>query len=126
MIGALDIFAVALFFISFFGLITSRNIIKTIIFILTMQTSVIMFWLFIGSRTGTIPPIIDVGDIAYMYNLPAYADPLPQALMLTTIIIGICVVAINIIMLNTLFRKYKTTEWSNMAKLARKDHIEKY
>ena len=31
--------------------------------------------------------------------------------MLTAIIIGISVIAINITMLNALFRKYKTADW---------------
>ena len=112
----LDLFTVVLFFISFFGLITSRNIIKSIIFILLMQTSVIMFWLFVGARTGTTPPIIY--DLELLEYLPAIADPLPQALMLTAIIIGISVTAINITMLNSLFRKFNTTDWETMAKLS--------
>ena len=119
MIDVLDIFAVALFFISFFGLITSRNIIKTIIFILTMQTAVIMFWLGLGARLGTIPPIFEY--YGYVEDLSAVADPLPQALMLTAIIIGIAVTAINITLLNALFRKYKTVEWKAMEDVAFED-----
>ena len=125
MFEVLDVFAIALFFISFFGLITSRNIIKSIICLLTMQAAVIMFWLFMGARTGTKPPIIDAGDLGYLSQFAEIADPLPQALMLTTIIIGICVIAVNIIMLNTLFKKYKTTDWKTMAELSKEDNIEK-
>jgi len=112
--GLWDLFAVGLFFLSFFGLITSRNIIKCIIFILLMQTAVIMFWLFLGASSGTTPPIIDSPEL--MENIAVISDPLPQALMLTAIIIGISVVAINITMVNTLFRKHNTTDWSEMAK----------
>jgi len=115
----LDLFAVALFFISFFGLITSRNVIKSIIFILLMQTSVIMFWLFMGARSGNTPPIIY--DTELLGYLPAISDPLPQALMLTAIIIGISVTAINITMLNTLFRKFNTTDWDAMTKLSHQE-----
>ena len=104
-----DIFPILLFFISFYGLITTSNIIKSIVFIMMMQTSVIMFWLGVGSRQGVFPPII--GDIAYLEHPEIIADPLPQALMLTAIIIGISVTAINITMLNALFKKYKTVNW---------------
>ena len=117
-LGILDLFSVILFFISFFGLITSRNIIKSIIFILLMQTSVIMFWLFLGARYGTTPPIIDNPDL--LNNLSEISDPMPQALMLTAIIIGISVTAINITMLNSLFRKHNTTDWGSMTELAHK------
>lgn len=114
---SLEFFPIILFFISFFGLITSNNIIKSIVFILLMQTSVVMFWLIIGGILGTLPPINPY------YNYPdAISDPLPQALMLTAIIIGISVTAINITMLNTLFRKHETIDWRNMDELIRKDN----
>ena len=114
-IHILDIFPIILFFISFYGLITTSNIIKSIVFIMMMQTSVIMFWLGVGSRYGVFPPII--GDIAYLQTPDAIADPLPQALMLTAIIIGIAVTAINITMLNALFKKHKSVNWKSMQDL---------
>ena len=115
-----DIFPILLFFISFYGLITTSNIIKTIVFIMLMQTAVIMFWLGVGARLGAVPPII--GDIAYLEYTDAIADPLPQALMLTAIIIGIAVTAINITMLNALFKKYKTVNWKAMHDLIREEN----
>ena len=115
-----DLFPIVLFFISFFGLITTSNIIKTIVFIMLMQTAVIMFWLGVGARLGAVPPIIR--DTAYLEYTDAIADPLPQALMLTAIIIGIAVTAINITMLNALFKKYKTVNWKAMHNLVRKEH----
>lgn len=108
----LEIFPILLLFISFFGLITSNNIIKSIVFILLMQTAAVMFWLIIGSLEGTTPPI----DV-YMFNPSTVSDPLPQALMLTAIVIGISVIAINITMFNTLFRKHETSDWNEMEKL---------
>jgi len=116
-----DIFAIVIFFISLFGLLTSRNIIKSIIFILLMQTSVIMFWIFISARYGTIPPIIT--DVALLENMSYIADPFPQALMLTAIIIGISVTAINITMLNSLFRKYKTVDWKELEDFSREEAV---
>jgi multicomponent Na+:H+ antiporter subunit C len=118
-----DVFAIALFFISIFGLLTSRNIIKSIIFILVMQTAVIMFWIFLSSRFGDIPPIIN--DPALLNDMTAIADPFPQALMLTAIIIGISVTAICITMLNTLFRRHKTIEWKSLAQCAREEAIQR-
>ena len=112
----LEFFPIVLFFISFFGLITSNNIIKSIVFIMLMQTSVVMFWLVVGGMIGTQPPIG-----AYHPDLDAVSDPLPQALMLTAIIIGISVTAINITMLNTLFRKHETAKWDDLDKVVKED-----
>jgi len=118
-IHVLEIFPIFLFFISFFGIITSRNIVKSIVCIMVMQTAVILFWLGLGARLGVIPPIFE--DISYIYDYTHIADPLPQALMLTAIIIGIAVTAINITLLNALFRKYQTVEWKPMQDAALED-----
>lgn len=121
-INVLDLFPIFLFFISFFGLITGKTVIKSIVYILLMQTSVIMYWLILGRGLRNRPPIID--NIAHLEDLPALADPLPQALMLTAIIIGISVIAINITMLNALFRKFGTADWKKIDTLAR-EHEDK-
>jgi multicomponent Na+:H+ antiporter subunit C len=99
-----------MFFIGFFGLITGRNVIKSILFISIMEMAIIIFWIGIGYRAGMVPPVgrFLTEDIAYI------ADPLPQALMLTAIIIGMSVTAANIVMLITLVRKVKSTDWDTL------------
>lgn len=116
-----DIFPILLFFISFFGLITTVNIVKSIVLTVLMQTAVIMFWLGLAARLGTVPPIFEY--YAYVTDLNEVADPLPQALMLTAIIIGIAVTAINITLLNSLFRKYRTVKWDEMSEAAFHDEL---
>ena len=117
----LEVFSIIMFFICIFGLITCNNIVKSIIFALMMQTAVIMFWLTIGR--GTVPPIIH--DAALLEYTHYIADPLPQALMLTAIIIGISVSAVIITMLNTLFRKHLMTDWKAMEEAENKDFKER-
>ena len=102
----IQIAIILLFFICFYGLITSKKMIKSIVFIVLLQASVILFFLSFGFRSGISPPI---GD--YFEQLEYVADPLPQALMITAIVVGVAVVTINITMLMSLFREYKTTDW---------------
>ena len=113
----MEIFALALFFISFFGLITSKNMIKSIVFIMIFQTSVVMFWLMLGRMGDALPmpPIITDPDM--LYDMTAIADPLPQALTLTAIIIGFAVIAIIITMMNVLTRKHGTADWKKLEAL---------
>jgi len=118
-----ELSAILMFFISFYGLIISRSIIKSIIFIVFMEVAVVMFWLSFGFRPGLAPPIIasmenieGVGNwtenwMYYTDYMVYMGDPLPQALMITAIIIGLSVTAVNTIMFITLYRKYKTTDW---------------
>ena len=99
-----EFFAIALFFLSFFGLITGRNIIKSIVAIGLMEIAAVMFLLSFGFFDGIRPPIgVNLED-----NV---ADPLPQALVITAIIIGITITAVNLTMLISLYRQYKTTDW---------------
>ncbi len=98
-----EICALALFFIGLFGLIARRNIIKTIISISIMEIGVILFFLSINNTLGTQPPI---GE-----NLSNVADPIPQALMITAIVVGIAVTAVAMSMFIGLYHKYGTTNW---------------
>jgi len=105
----LDILTIApilVFFIGFLGLITGRKMIKSIVLMAVMQAAVVLFFLTIGFRSGVSPPI---GD--YFAEPQYVADPLPQALMITAIVIGVAVTTINITMLMSVFRAYKTTDW---------------
>ena len=104
-----EYFAILLFFISLYGLITSKNIIKSIISIILMEMAVIMFILSIGFTDGMRAPI--------GHNLENVSDPLPQALVITAIIIGITVTAVNLTMLISLYRQFKTTDWDTVKKM---------
>jgi len=103
-----EVLSVAMFFVSFYGLIASKNIIKSIICIGIMEMAVIMFLISIGFSQGMGAPI---GK-----NPENTADPLPQALLLTAIIIGITVTAVNIIFFVSLCRQYKATDWDTVKK----------
>lgn len=100
--------SIVMFFVSFFGLTTTRNIIKSIVFIVMMEAATVMFWLSFGFRQGIVPPI---QASMYGFEMEYIADPLPQALMITAIVMGLSVTAINTVMFITLYRKYRTTDW---------------
>lgn len=109
-----ELAAIGMFFIGFFGLITSNNIIKSVIFLGLLESGVIMFFLSIGVSHGTLPAIAE-----YLYEYGNHADPLPSALMITAIVIGLSITAINITMLMTLLRRYRTANWFAVAKEVR-------
>lgn len=104
--------AVLMFFISFYGLIVSKKIIKSMVFIIVMETAVIMFFLTLGYRAGILAPI--GSHLEGLDGFAAVADPFPQALMITAIVIGLCVTAVMVIMAITLMRKFKATDWDTI------------
>jgi len=103
-----EILSAVMFFIGFYGIIVSKNIIKSIVSIGIMETAVIMFMISIGFTDGMKPPI---GE-----NIENAADPLPQALLLTAIIIGIAVTAVSIVFFISLCRQFKATDWETLKK----------
>ena len=102
----IEIFAILMFFIGFAGLITSKSVVKAIISTIIIEMAVVFFFLSIGFRNNIRPPI--------GHDLTNVADPLPQALVLTAIIIGVAVTAVNLTMLIAIYRKLKTTEWDKL------------
>ena len=71
-----------------------------------MEMAVTMFIISIGFSDGMTAPI---GS-----ELENAADPLPQALVITAIIIGVAVAAVNLTMLISLYRQHNTTDWDTV------------
>jgi len=97
-----------MFFTGFYGLISSKNIIKSIASIIIIEMAVIVFFLGIGFADGMRPPIGEA--------LENVADPLPQALVLTTVVIGATVTAVTLTMLISLSHEIKKTDWDSVRK----------
>ncbi|MCT4686412.1 sodium:proton antiporter [Vallitalea sp.] len=100
---------IALFFIGMYGLLARRNIIKTIISMGIIQSGIILFFLTINYTTNSIPPI---GENIEKVT----SDPLPQALMITAVVIGISITAVSLTMFITLYHRYGTTNWYKATK----------
>ncbi|HCX64042.1 MAG TPA: sodium:proton antiporter [Eubacteriaceae bacterium] len=97
--------SIILFFIGVYGLIAKRNIVKSIMSVGIMQVAVILYFISANHHPEAIPPIGDVSEAAYV------ADPLPQALMITDIVIGVGVVAASLTMFIHLYHRYGTASW---------------
>ncbi|MFZ7131748.1 MAG: sodium:proton antiporter [Eubacteriales bacterium] len=97
---------ILLFFIGIYGLIARRNVVKSIIAIGIIQVGIILYFISANYMLGSIPPIGDVTTIELA------ADPLPQALMITNIVIGVGTTAVSLTMFIHLYHKYGTTNWS--------------
>lgn len=100
----------ALFIIGLYGLIARRNIIKTIISMGIIQSGIILFFLTINYDRQAIPPI-GKNNINVVTS-----DPLPQALMITAVVIGISITAVSLTMFITLYHRYGTTNWHKATK----------
>lgn len=92
---------VALVAIGLFVLIDDDNLVKKVLGLNIFQTGVFLFFITVGYRTNGVPPIIspDAGP---------YANPLPQVLMLTAIVVGVSVTAVALALVVRIYREYGT------------------
>ena len=92
-----------LFLVGLYGAVTMRNLIKIAISLSVMEFSTFLFFALIGYIEGGAAPIVNPAEPARIY-----VDPLPQALVLTAIVIGFATTALLMAIIIRLYRKYKT------------------
>lgn len=96
--------------IALYGLITSDNLIKKIMCLTVVESIVILGFLGAGFKTqGAAPILVD--------GLQATVDPVPQALMLTAIVIGVCFNSLAVGSILRLFEKHGTVRVSRLPRL---------
>ena len=78
-----------LFMTGFYGVITRRNLIKIAISLSIMEFSCFLF-------------------LALLGYVKVYVDPLPQAMVLTAIVIGLATTAMLMAVIIRIYRKYGT------------------
>ncbi len=93
----------AIFLVGLWGVIAVPNLIKKVIALSIMNSAIILFFVFFGSLSGDTAPILTAPDLQPV-------DPLPQALMLTAIVVGICVVALALALVYQLYQRHGTLD----------------
>ncbi|MBU8920506.1 MAG: sodium:proton antiporter [Bacteroidales bacterium] len=96
---AVLIIGLLLMLTGFYGLMTRRNMIKMVLSVAIAEVGLQMVMITAGFIRGGTAPIL-TKDITEMAS---FVDPVPQALVLTAIVIG---VAVNALMLVFIIRMY--------------------
>jgi multisubunit Na+/H+ antiporter MnhC subunit len=84
--------SLALFSIGLYGLLTKRHLLKVFISIAIMEMAVYLLFIGLTTTPGETAPILADG----LTRFAAMADPVPQALTLTAIVIGMAVLAFGV------------------------------
>lgn len=101
-----------LFCVGIYGVLRKRNIMKIIIGLAIIEYAMNLFFVLLGYRYHGRTPIDAQGqDILNM------VDPLPQALVLTSIVIGLGVTAVLISIAIRIYEKYGTFDITKIKKL---------
>ncbi|HEX38103.1 MAG TPA: cation:proton antiporter [Candidatus Cloacimonetes bacterium] len=103
-----------LFLVGIYGAITKRDLIKIILAIGIMGYSVNLFLVLLAYRSGALIPILVEG-----LNIPPnmMVDPIPQALVLTSIVIELGITALMAALAIRIYQKYDTFDITKIRRL---------
>lgn len=97
------ILTIFLFLVGLYGVLSKRNLIKIVIGLAIMEYSVNLFLILVGYVRGGTAPIIDADMQGELF-----VDPLPQAMVLTAIVIGLATTALLLAIAIRIYKKYGT------------------
>jgi len=105
-----------LIMVGLYGAVVKKNIVKIVISLAIIEYGVNLLLILIGTRSNGCAPIIDRGtDMATFFKTSV--DPLPQALVLTSIVIGLGVLAMMIALCIRLYERYGTFDITEIRRL---------
>lgn len=96
--------AMALFVIGLYTVLTHSNLLKKVIGINIMETSIFLFFVSIGYVNDGSSPIINFG------GQTIYVNPLPSALILTGIVVAVSITAYSLSLIMKLYKAYGTMD----------------
>ncbi|MBN1540648.1 NADH-quinone oxidoreductase subunit K [candidate division KSB1 bacterium] len=102
----------ALFLVGVYGLLTKRDLIKIILSTAIMGYAANLFLVLFGYRHDATFPILTEANAGQ-----PMVDPLPQALVLTSIVIELGITALLVALAIRLYQKYATFDITKMRSL---------
>ncbi len=103
---------IILFLIGLYAIVTKRNLIKIAIGFALVEYSVNLLFAIIGFKRDALAPIITQLDAPHNF-----VDPIPQALVLTAIVIALGTTALMLTVILRLYSRYKTFDIAEIRKL---------
>jgi multicomponent Na+:H+ antiporter subunit C len=101
----------------FFGILFKKNLVMKILSMDVMSTGVVAYYVLVAAREGVLTPIVH-SDLTHVDRTQplAYADPVPQAVILTAIVIGLSIQALMLVGVMQLSRDNPTLETDEIEK----------
>ncbi len=110
------VIGVSLILIGFWGMLTRKNLIKIVLSLGISETGLQLAMIAIGYIHGRTAPILD-SAVNRSLAVQQVVDPVPQALVLTAIVIGVAVNALMLTFVIQLYQKKQTLNVSDYREL---------
>jgi len=101
-----------LLLIGLYCIVVKKNLLKIIVGLVIVEYAVNLFLVVIGYRSGGHAPIINLSAPEWLY-----VDPLPQALVLTSIVIGLAVLTMVVAIAIRIYERYGTFDITEIRRL---------
>jgi multicomponent Na+:H+ antiporter subunit C len=102
------LFLVALFCIGLYGMMVKRNLMKKVMGMSMVQSSVILFWIVSAFKEGATVTVTDT--MRSVEDTSQYLNPLPHTLMLTAIVVAVVTLGVSFALLVAIYRRYRTLD----------------
>ena len=103
---------IVLFCVGLYCILRKRNIIKIIIGIIIVEYAVNLFFILVAYKAGGRAPIHSKGEV-----IENMVDALPQAMVLTSIVIGLATTSLLVAIAMRIYEKYKTFDITKIKEL---------
>ena len=110
------VFIAILLTIGLYGIFAKRHILKKILGLVVLEHGINLLLIAIGYRDGGLPPILTPDDDPSTFAAGS-VDPLPQVLVLTSIVIGLGVVMLLVALSARIQQRYKTLDTNRISEL---------
>ena len=105
---------IIIFLWGFYIMVTRYNLVKKLIGLYLVQTSVIFFLVSISSKEGaTVPVLMSTTDPV---QASTYANPLPHVLTLTAIVVGVATLGVALALCAAIYRRYDSLDEEEILK----------
>jgi len=106
------VLCLVLFCVGIYGILKNRNIIKIIVGITIAEFAINLFFILVAYRRDGRSPLFSPDE-----TISPMVDPLPQALVLTSIVIGLATTALLVALAMRLHGKYGTYDIARIKEL---------
>ena len=105
---------VIIFLWGFYIMVTRYNLVKKLIGMYLIQTSVIFFLVSISAKKGaTVPVLLSTTEPV---KAAIYENPLPHVMTLTAIVVGVATLGVGLALCAAIYRKYGSLDEEEILK----------
>lgn len=115
---------IVIMMIGIYGMIAKNNIMKKLIALGIFQTSIMLFYVAVGSKAGGTIPILIKKPEGQLIDPTMYINPLPHVLMLTAIVVSVATLGVALSLAQRVFNSYNTLEEDEIGKIVRGENLD--